>query len=214
MTSRASDTSTKAKQIPEPDNILGDDAFTLMMSDALLIQAHRAGDPNAIPALMSRHQPALMGMLVNRVGREAEDLYQETWVKVSQSLDTYDERGTFKAWLFQIARRLIIDHHRRRTSRIELVSDADQPTPSLPFLQTPDQPLVAAEVHRCFQASLDALDAPTAEVVRMRLEQNIPFKTIAAHQGVPLSTALGRMHRALKQIRANLIAAKLLEDQP
>jgi RNA polymerase sigma-70 factor (ECF subfamily) len=185
-----------------------------MMSDAALIQAHQAGDPHAISALMARYQAALMGMLVNRVGREAEDIYQETWTKVSQSLDTYDEQGAFKSWLFQIARRLIIDHHRRRSARIQLVSDPHAPSPSLPFMQTPEQPLVAAQVHRCFQASLEAMDAPTAEVVRLRLEQHIPFKTIAEQQGVPLSTALGRMHRALKRIRADLIAAHLLEDTP
>ena len=42
-----------------------------------------------------------MGMLVNRVGREAEDLYQETWVKVSQSLHTYDERGPSRPGCFR-----------------------------------------------------------------------------------------------------------------
>jgi len=185
-----------------------------MMSDAVLIQAHRAGDPEAIPTLMSRYHSALMGMLSNRVGREAEDVYQETWTKVSQSLHTYDERGTFKAWLFQIARHLIIDHHRRRNSRIQLVSDADNPTPTLPFLQTPEQPLVAAEVQRCVQASLARLDQATTEVFRMRIDEHLPFKSIAELQGVPLSTALGRMHRALKRIRADLIAAQLLEDNP
>ena len=92
-----------------------------MMSDALLIQAHNAGDPNAISTLMQRYQHALMGMLVNRVGSDAEDLYQETWVRVSDNLPQYDERGSFKAWLFQIARRLVIDHHRRRNARIKTV---------------------------------------------------------------------------------------------
>ena len=93
-----------------------------------------------------------------------------------------------------------------------VVSDADQRHPRA-FLRRRINPWWRPR-SIVLQAALDALDAPTAEVVRMRLEQNIPFKTIAAHQGVPLSTALGRMHRALKQIRADLIAAKLLEDQP
>ncbi len=183
-----------------------------MMSDAALIQAHHAGDPQAIPALMARYRTALMGMLVNRVGREAEDLYQETWARVSQSLHSYDERGTFKSWLFQVARRLIIDHHRRRSARIHMVSDAANPTPSPPVRSSPDQSRLAADVHRCYQATLASLDAPTREVVHLRLDAHLSFKEIAQRQGVPINTALGRMHRALRRIRADMIAAQLIEE--
>ena len=86
------------------------------MSDSLLISAHKAGDKQAISLLMDRHKDPLMGFLVNRVGGDADDLYQETWVRVSTNLITYDERGSFRSWLFQIARRLVIDHHRRALS--------------------------------------------------------------------------------------------------
>ena len=84
------------------------------MDDASLITAHQTGDPAALSMLMRRHQSGLMGFLTLRVGTEAEDLYQETWTRVAKALPSYRDQGTFKAWLYQIARRLIIDLRRRR----------------------------------------------------------------------------------------------------
>ncbi len=185
--------------------------FVSMMSDATLIQAHHAGDPCAISTLMERYQNPLMGMLVNRVGPDAEDLFQETWVRVSKNIRDYDEQGSFKAWLFQIARRLVIDHYRRKRARIQTISSQDDSLPRSISNLHPEQNLMAAEVHAVFLDALSQLDEPTAEVVRMRLEDHIPFKSIAAHQGVPINTALGRMHRGLKRIREALIAADLIE---
>ena len=182
-----------------------------MMSDATLIQAHQAGDPCAISTLMERYQASLMGMLINRVGPDAEDLFQETWVRVSKNINEYDDRGSFKAWLFQIARRLVIDHYRRKKARIQTISSSNH-TDSLSISRLhPDQNLMAAEVHAVFLNVLSQLDEPTAEVIRLRLEDHKPFKTIADHQGVSINTALGRMHRGLKRIREALIDADLIE---
>ena len=187
--------------------------FVSMMSDSTLIQAHQAGDPCAISTLMERHQNSLMGMLINRVGSDAEDLFQETWVRVSNNLNEYDDRGSFKAWLFQIARRLVIDHYRRKKARIHTISSQDK-VHALPVSRLhPEQGLMAADVHAVFLDALAQLDEATAEVVRMRLEDHISFKEIAAHQGVSINTALGRMHRGLKRIRASLIAAELIESE-
>ena len=184
-----------------------------MMSDAALIQAHQAGDTEAIGTLMARHHGILMGMLVNRVGGEAEDLYQETWIRVNKGLHAYDEQGNFKAWLFQIARRLIIDHHRRRGARVVLVQTADVMSPLAVDTHQPDQALIAADIHHSVETALNALEPATAEVIRLRLDQRMPFKDIAAHQGVPLNTTLGRMHRGLKRIRAALIADELITER-
>ncbi len=184
-----------------------------MMSDSSLIQAHYAGDPEAISTLMVRYRKALMGMLVNRVGSDAEDLYQETWVRVTRNLKTYDERGSFKAWLFQIARRLVIDHHRRRQARIQTVSTSSGH--ELPSIRqhSPDHVLMAAEVQQVYLDVLSQLDKPTADVVKMRLTGNKTFKEIASHQGVSINTALGRMHRGLGRIREALISAELIEPE-
>jgi len=185
--------------------------FVSMMSDATLIQAHQAGDPCAISTLMGRYQNSLMGMLVNRVGPDAEDLFQETWVRVSKNINEYDDRGSFKAWLFQIARRLVIDHYRRKRARIQTISSQNDAHSLSVSRLHPEQNLMAAEVHTVFLNVLSQLDEATAEVVRMRLENHASFKSIAAHQDVSINTALGRMHRGLKRIREALIEAELIE---
>ena len=145
-----------------------------------------------------------MGFLVNRVGRDAEDLYQETWSRVSTNLDTYQEQGSFRAWLFQIARRLVIDHHRRKNVRIEVVSNGTDEE-QLKTSDQPDQLIEASQLAEIVEETLDAMDRATAEVVRWRLFDGLTFKEIALRQSVPLNTALGRMHRGLNQIRSALI---------
>ena len=100
-----------------------------VMSDSALILAHRSGDDSAFTVLMDRHRDPVMGFLVNRVGDDAEDLFQETWTRVNLGLDQYQDAGSFRAWLFQIARRLVIDHYRRKSTRVQLVLPSGTPTP-------------------------------------------------------------------------------------
>lgn len=179
------------------------------MNDAHLINAHLSGDSSALPLLMNRHRAPLMGFLVNRVGAEAEDLYQETWNKAIGALPRYRDQGTFRAWLLQIARRLIIDHHRRCGARIQLL-----PTEAPPDIHneiTPYQHAATRQLSHATDAALAALSADVAAVVRMRLIDHLPFNEIALRQRIPLNTALGRMHRGLRQIRRALERDGLLD---
>ncbi|MEL6343819.1 MAG: RNA polymerase sigma factor [Myxococcota bacterium] len=182
------------------------------MEDALLIDAHLNGDPQAMSVLMDRHRTSLMGFLRSRVGDDAEDLFQETWTRAAKALPRYTDQGTFQAWLFQIARRLVIDHYRRRSSRIVLLpTDETSPVPQAP--EDPYKSVVARELSEATARALDSLSSDVAEVVRLRLIDNRPFKEIAKLQRVPLNTALGRMHRGLKQIRRALEADGILGSE-
>ncbi len=182
------------------------------MSDSVLIAAHRDGDLNAMGYLMDRHRSSLMGFLVNRVGGDAEDLYQETWTRVSRRLDDYEDRGSFRSWLFQIARRLVIDHHRRSGARVQLVSNTEDTIPSGIDNARPDQAIEAAQVAQVFQEVVDDMDPEMAQVVQWRLFDDITFAEIARRQGVPLGTALGRMHRGLNKLRAALQENQLMNQ--
>lgn len=187
--------------------------FVPVMSDAALILAHQSGDRTAFETLVARHRDSVMGFLVNRVGDDAEDLYQETWSRVGRSIDAYEDAGTFRAWVFQIARRLVIDHHRRKSSRIQTVSDVTHATPSPVDPTKPDQSLEARRLLQALQEALSDLPEPTAEVVRLRLVDGWAFRAIADHQGVSLNTALSRMHRGLNRVRATLEARDLLDPR-
>ncbi len=180
------------------------------MDDAALIAAHQTGDTRAMGTLIDRHGGVLMGFLVARVGEEAEDMYQETWSRAAKGLAHYNEQGSFRAWLFQIARRQLIDQHRRRGARVQLVLVDDTTRPSPSHTAQPDQALAAADVGRSLEQTLQSMETNMAQVVRWRLIDGLPFHEIAQRQGVPLNTALGRMHRALKRIRHDLIEAGLM----
>ncbi len=185
-------------------------ALSDVMDDAALIEAHQTGDPAALGLLMHRHRAGLMGFLAPRVGTEAEDLYQETWSRVARGLPSYSEKGTFKGWLYQIARRLIIDYRRRRGARIKLVLGNDAAVRDRPSSTQPDDQITAQQVARVLEQAMNQMSPEVAEVVRLRLFDGIPFKEIALQQDIPLNTALGRMHRALKRLRKDLIAAELI----
>ena len=182
------------------------------MSDSALILAHRSGDTTAFTTLMDRHRDSVMGFLVNRVGDDAEDLFQETWTRVGTGLETYQEAGSFRAWVFQIARRLVIDHHRRKRARVQLVLPEDHPTPSAIDHSRPSDALAAAEIAEALDTALHELPESTAEVVRMRLIEGRSFNEIASRQGVPMNTALSRMHRGLKSVRNALISRGLIDS--
>src|ERR1035437_9331750 len=75
----------------------------------------RRGDLDALSALLARYQNRLYRYLL-RLVREpatAEDLFQQTWLRVAERIRQYDAKRNFEAWLFSVARNLAIDYLRR-----------------------------------------------------------------------------------------------------
>jgi len=91
----------------------------------------RRGDPDALAAAISRSQHRLYRYLLRLVANPstAEDLFQQTWLRVIESLRRYDARRSFEAWLFSVAHNLAIDYLRK--SRPESL---DEMMPSSPWL--------------------------------------------------------------------------------
>src|SRR5271170_4065852 len=75
----------------------------------------RRGDLDALSTLLTRYQNRLYRYLLRMVRQpaEAEDLFQQTWLRVAEKIHSYDQRRNFDAWLFTLARNLAIDHLRR-----------------------------------------------------------------------------------------------------
>jgi len=80
------------------------------MSDRELLARYRSGDSGALDELIERHRRPLYGFILNMTDRpgDADDVFQEVWLRALRSIDGYEDRG-FLSWLIMIARNLIPD---------------------------------------------------------------------------------------------------------
>src|SRR6185369_16434541 len=85
-----------------------------MPSDEELMGLVATGDPRALETLCSRYERGLHQFLWRQLGgRDVEDVYQETWLRVVRAAPRFDPSRRFSTWLFQIAVNLCRDRHRR-----------------------------------------------------------------------------------------------------
>lgn len=143
----------------------------------------------------------LLGFLRRRAPAEADELAQETWLRLTAAAPDTDADG-FRAYAFTVARRLLIDRYRQRSRRGPLVPLEG----GLAATTDPHGDAVAAQTLALVEASLSAMKPEVAEVFRLRTTTGLSFKDIAARQGCSLNTALGRHHHATK------VLARALRD--
>lgn len=177
-----------------------------------LVHRARRRDPAALDALFSAFQPRVYVLLLRltRSREWAEDLLQETFLRVVRTLESYVHDGRFEAWLFRIAANLARDYsrqQRRRGPMHTLDGEPDQPG-SLPLPvardETPDAAMNRAEHGALLAAALERLPEADREILILRHYADMSFREIAELLGVPLGTALARAHRALGKLRADL----------
>jgi RNA polymerase sigma-70 factor, ECF subfamily len=171
--------------------------------DLALLERWHAGDRSAAAELVQRHQRPLLGFLLSMCGERAlaEDLLQETFLRVLERLVRYEEHGRFRALLFQIARNLCSDHFRTRKRRLPAETGTLE---ALPDGQDAERGLLEEQRTARLHQALAMLPDEQREVVLLHHYSGLTFREIAELQGCPLGTSLGRMHYALKRLRALL----------
>lgn len=186
------------------------------------ITAAKAGRPEGFQAILSIYGPRLYGYFYRATANrhEAEDLVGEVMLRLVRMLDHYDERGRFEPWLFRIAANLIRDRIRRRKTSPGGVSlSAETPeggslTETLAAEQEAvDCNIMAQEVNEQLMAALDTLDESTRQMILLRHFADLSFAEIATIMDCPLGTALAKVHRGLKILRAKLERAQGRADK-
>jgi RNA polymerase sigma-70 factor (ECF subfamily) len=184
----------------------------LTTTDADLLSRCRSGDEAAWHALVALHTRKVFGLAYRFTGRvdEAEDLTQEVFVKVYQTLERYREAdGPFGGWLMAVARNHAIDQYRRRKQERTRRSDD---TAVLERMAAPgEHPIVGLErqeragiVHRGLRALPPDLRLP---LILCDL-QGLPYDEIAAELSLPLGTVKSRINRARIELAKRLTAQK------
>ena len=190
-------------------------------SDEDLLADYQQGDPGAFEALLRRHRAPLFTFLVRMLGdrEKAEDLAQETFLRIVKGAQAWERRARFQTWLFTIARNLCVDHARRDRFRRADSLDAQGPDGEAPLGDgvpgreiDPGRGAESARLRPLLQQALLALPPDQREVFVLREQAGLPFREIAEMVGVNENTVKSRMRYALLALRKSLAAAGVSAD--
>ena len=169
----------------------------------------RRGDLDALSTLIGRYQNRVYRYLLRLVRQpaEAEDLFQQTWLRVAERIRSYDTSQSFEAWLFALTRNLAFDHLRRiRPSSLDEPCGNDAPDDTMISQLASADPgpldqLLARERTSHLVSALENLPVSYREVLSLRFEEEMKLEEIAIVLVVPLSTVKSRLRRSLERLR-------------
>jgi RNA polymerase sigma-70 factor (ECF subfamily) len=167
-------------------------------------------DTELLDHLIELYQHRLLRYLLFLTGKRevAEDLFQETWMRVLLRGGQYNGKARFDTWLFTIARNLVIDLSRKRTmSSLDEMSDANEdgrafeiategPSPLDQFQLCEDRAEVAEVLLK--------LEANYREVLVLRFHEELSLEEIASVTRAPLSTVKSRLYRGLAALKPEI----------
>jgi RNA polymerase sigma-70 factor (ECF subfamily) len=166
-----------------------------MAADEDLVGDLAHGDERALRELLRRYQRPLSSFIYRHTGgRDVEDLYQETWLRVLRGAARFDRAKRFSTWLFQIAVNLCRDWHRRAPVNVNAQFPANAAA-------------TARELERS-EAALDAarllmqLPEPQREVLILRFYHDLTEEEVATVLDCPKGTVKSRLHNALVRLAA------------
>lgn len=169
-------------------------------------------DPELLDHLIELYQHRLLRYLIFLTGKRevAEDLFQETWMRVLMRGGQYDGRARFDTWLFTIARNLVIDLSRKRTmASLDEMSESDDDSSSRPFEIVHDGPSPLDQFQSredCAELAevLLTLEPNYREVLVLRFHEELSLEEIAGVTRAPLSTVKSRLYRGLAALKPQM----------
>lgn len=187
-----------------------------LKSDQYYIERFISGDKSGIEMLITRHKDRVFTYIYLIIKNKdlAEDIFQEVFIKVIQSLRAgkYRDNGKFLAWVFRIAHNMIIDHFRQEKLN-KVYSNDDFEVDLLNSEKLCDENcediLIRSQVHMEVKGLVDRLPSDQKEVIILRHYKGLSFREIADDTDVSINTALGRMRYALINLRKMVDENKL-----
>jgi RNA polymerase sigma-70 factor (ECF subfamily) len=186
---------------------------TMEHEGQVIARGLRRRDPDLLDQVIERYHFRLFRYLLCLTGsREtAEDLFQETWIRVLERGRQFDGKSKFEACLYAIARHLVIDLQRRRQPRFLDLLDGESDGQPLGIVQ--DQPsalerVAQRETSEWIGAAMGGLPASYREVLVLRFQEEMALEEIAEVVAAPLSTVKSRLYRGLEAMRQSLTGGK------
>ena len=189
-------------------------------TDSELVAFIRRGESRAVAVLVERYTPRLYRYLVRFLGTSetdpnalAEDILQDTWMRVMERIHHYDPGQPFGVWLFAIARHRAIDLLRQQARQVRHLGSRSRvweneegelydPVENLPA-SSPSvlEELAEADLSERVAGLFESLPAHYREVLTLRFHEDLELQEIARLLCVPLSTVKTRVQRGLVLLR-------------
>ena len=180
---------------------------------SIIARGLRRRDPELLDRLIEQYQHRLLRYLIHLSGNRelAEDLFQETWIRVLERGHQYDGKHEFSTWLYAVARNLTLDYLRKKSplSLDGLMEDEDrapmEPADTRPAAWEVVQQHQQAEK---INAALTAIPAEYRETVVLRFQEGMALDEIATVTGTKLGTVKSRLYRGLNLLMEQLGGAQ------
>jgi RNA polymerase sigma-70 factor (ECF subfamily) len=193
----------RGSEVPEPP------------SDEVLLERFLQGDIAAFESLLERYRRPMYNFVLRSVRdpQTAEDLLQETFLRVVQRSDDFRRESKFSTWIYTIARNLVVDHGRRMAFRRHASLDAPSrgETEGAPLVErtagdspSAERESIGREAQVALRDAIDALPDEQREVFLLRQVQGLAFQEIAQIVGTSENTTKSRMRYALERLQEAL----------
>lgn len=184
-------------------------------TDRQLVHLYLAGNESAIEELVHRYKSKIYTSIYLLVKDSylAEDLFQDTFIKVIKTLKAgrYNDEGKFLPWAMRIAHNLVIDYYRKE-KRTPLITNGDgfDIFDVLPFYdESTEERIIRHQSYKDLRKMIQLLPDDQKEVLIMRHYGEMSFKEIAEVTDVSINTALGRMRYALNNLRKMITTSEV-----
>lgn len=188
---------------------------THQISDQELVNHYLGGNEACLEMLIKRHKRKIYTAIYLIVNDRyiAEDLFQETFIKVIQTLKTerYNEEGKFLPWAIRIGRNMAIDYFRKAKRNPTITGESGEDILSMIEIadDNREDAIMKRQTEQTVRSLIHLLPDEQKEVLVLRHYANLSFKEIADLTNVSINTALGRMRYALGNMRKLILQKEL-----
>ncbi len=173
--------------------------------DEQLMLAYAGGDAGAFETLYGRHKGGLFRFVLRSVKArgEAEELFQEIWIRVVESRARYQPQAKFATWLYTIAHHRLVDHWRARGLAVVSLDDEESgvPEPAAGPAAEPQRTAEARQTLERLASALAALPLAQREAFLLHQEGGLTAAQIAAATGSNEEAAKSRLRYAMNKLR-------------
>jgi RNA polymerase sigma-70 factor (ECF subfamily) len=178
-----------------------------MQDEAEWIRKAKSGDEDAFGELVRAYHPRVAGLLTRMVrnAEMAQELEQQTWIKVWKNLPRFQEKSAFFSWVYTIATRTALDHRRKKIREDEVPYDEalDHPGGAHP-VDRPDRQMMRDELGVRIREALDKCSEKHRTVLILREMEGLSYEEIAEVLRCRVGTVMSRLHHARLQVRQHL----------